>query len=83
MNQARAPLSHHGGDGDDVVYGDDIDGDDYDRRWQGMIERKNDQKDQEDDQTYQIIVKVGVDRSSWSWLDKIALIHDLQPLNPA
>ena len=44
--------------------------------------KKNDQKDQEDDQTYQIIVKVGVDRSSWSWPDKIALIHDLQPLNP-
>ena len=25
MNQAWAPLSHHGGDGDDVVNGDDVD----------------------------------------------------------
>ena len=34
MNQARALLSHHGGDGDDDVDGDDndVDGDNYDSR---------------------------------------------------
>ena len=35
MNQARALLSHHGGDGDDDVDDDDndADGDNYDSRW--------------------------------------------------